>query len=248
MRYRNYLFDLDGTLYRGSEIIPYAVERVNQLVENGAGVAFVSNNSAARPRQVAAKLKAMGFRADADQVFATGLLATKFVREKGYRRVLLIGEPSLHETFREANLTPMDSTAVDVVVAGICRTFDYRMVDQASSAIREGAFFLATNTDATYPKEGGAWEPGAGAIVSAIATAALRPPDEILGKPSPHLLVEAMNSLRFNPSETVLVGDRLDTDGEAASAAGIGFWLTLTGHEKVIPTGVEGGKDFRELA
>lgn len=247
MRYRGYLFDLDGTIYRGNTPIPGAVETVNRLIQNGAQVGFVTNNSAARPRQVAMRLRAMGITVEADQVFGTGSLAAKHLVERRLRSAYVVGEPALVETLREAGIAPVARHLAQAVVVGICRSLTYEMVDDAAAAVRRGAYFLATNLDATYPRDEKHWEPGAGSMVAAVATAALRPPDVVLGKPQPHLILEAMAKMGLRPDETVLVGDRIDTDGDAAAAARVAFWLTLTGHESVIPEGYEGGRDLSEL-
>jgi 4-nitrophenyl phosphatase len=245
--YRGYLFDLDGTIYRGNTPIPGAVEAVNRLVTGGAQVGFVTNNSAARPRQVALRLRAMGIEADADQVFGTGSLAARHLVERRLRSAYVVGEPALVETLREAGVAAVARHLAQAVVVGICRSLTYEMVDEAAAAVRRGAYFLATNLDATYPRDEKHWEPGAGAMVAAVATAALKQPDAVLGKPQPNLILDAMAKMELRPEETVVVGDRIDTDGHAAAAANVAFWLTLTGHESEIPEGYVGGADLSAL-
>ena len=95
--------------------------------------------------------------------------------------------------------------------------------------IDAGAAFVATNRDATFPMEGGLFAPGAGTMVAAVATAVGREPDLVIGKPEPTLIAAAMNRFGALPSETLVVGDRRDTDIEAGRRAGCRTLLVLTG-------------------
>ncbi len=110
------------------------------------------------------------------------------------------------------------------MVVGLTRDFDYRILTEASSAIRAGARFVATNLDATYPIPGG-MIPGAGAIVAAVATAADAQP-EVAGKPA-HPIAELVRE-RFG-DRGVMVGDRPSTDGAMADTLGWPFALVLSG-------------------
>jgi 4-nitrophenyl phosphatase len=132
------------------------------------------------------------------------------------------------------------------VVVGICRTLTYEMIAQAADLIRAGAPFIATNTDATYPMAGGRLQPGAGAVVAAIQTAAGREP-EVLGKPAPAMLLAAMKEAAVEPASTLMVGDRYETDIHCGQAAGCDTWLVTTGVVRDRPDGQPGGANLREL-
>jgi 4-nitrophenyl phosphatase len=142
--------------------------------------------------------------------------------------VFVIGEPELHRQFESRGLK--SDAKPDAVVVGICRTFTYDLLREALHHVQAGAVFLATNRDATYPLEDGVFDPGAGSLVAALETCSGVSP-EVVGKPGTTLLTDAMQSVGVAPHETIMVGDRRDTDVHAGHAAGCRTWLVLTGVE-----------------
>ncbi|MCG9895886.1 MAG: HAD hydrolase-like protein, partial [Fimbriimonadaceae bacterium] len=243
MSLRLAILDLDGTVYRGSEPVEGAAEAVARLLQSGVLIRYLTNNSAARPAEVAAKLTRMGIPAEAEWVIGTGPAALQRAAELGLRRPLIVGEPGLLESAAEAGFHDPGETP-DGLITGICRTFDYRMLDRALQAGLTGGPWIATNRDGTYPREGGRVEPGAGAIVGAIAAALGREPDEVIGKPEPTLILGLLNSLGIRPDEAIVVGDRPDTDLEAGRRAGVPTWLVLTGVQKSAIPGQPGSPDL----
>lgn len=240
------LLDLDGTVYRGREPFPEAISAVKGLVEMGVIVRYLTNNSALTQRHLAERLQRMGFPAEESWCYGTGPASAELCRSRGYRSALVVGEPGLKEAFMEAGLQVVGPDAAEVVVVGVCRSFDYDLIDQALQALLGGAAFLATNTDPTYPLEEGRFQPGAGAMVAAIATASQRQP-EVVGKPAPAMLLQAIAEAGCAPQETLAVGDRLDTDLAAAAAAGCRGLLTLTGATSAPVDGVDSVPDLSHL-
>lgn len=243
--YGLYVFDLDGTVYRGRQPIPHAGTVITELLRRGAQVRYFTNNSAARPTQISAILNHMGIPAKGEWVFGTGQLAAQMCRDRHYRDVFVVGEEALRQTMGE-NLVPMEGSQPDAVVVGICRSLTYDLIDQASNFVRQGAAFIATNRDATYPLEGGRLQPGSGAIVAAIEVASGRQP-EVLGKPHPALALLAIESAGVGPADSLVIGDRIDTDIDCGRAAGCDTFLVLTGVESVVPAGQMGATDLRGL-
>lgn len=239
------LLDLDGTVYRGSEVVPHAPEVVAALLEAGKHVRYLTNNSAARPEKVTAKLTAMGVPCEPSWVYSSGIAAARFCRENNLDSVFIVGQPDLLHTFQEAGIHTTDQNPQAVVV-GICRSFTYELMDQAMQHIRAGAKFIATNPDPTFPLEGGRFSPGAGSIVAAVKTAAGVEPF-LIGKPQPTLALHACADLGITPDQALLVGDRLDTDIHCGEAAGCATWLVLTGVETSIPPNQPGSPDLRGL-
>jgi 4-nitrophenyl phosphatase len=145
-------------------------------------------------------------------------------------RVLVVGEAGLREALVDQGLEPADDeAAVDWVVAGLDRAFDYQKLSAATHAILAGARFLATNTDALLPMEGGDVLPGAGSIVAAISAATGAKP-VVAGKPEPALFRRGLQRLgNLAPAEVAMIGDRLDTDVEGGRRAGLRTVLVLTG-------------------
>ncbi len=144
--------------------------------------------------------------------------------------VYVIGMPALRELiFADGAFKPVQfgEEPVTAVVAGLDLQFTYDKLRLATAAIRAGARFIATNSDATLPTEDGL-QPGAGSILAAIATASGTQP-VVVGKPEPLMVLEALHLFNLKASETVMIGDRLDTDILAGKRAGILTALVLTG-------------------
>lgn len=243
-RYGLYILDLDGTVYRGKEAVPGAPEAIRALLARGAHVRYVTNNSAARPEAVAAKLTALGATCEPEWVFSSGVAAAALCLERGLKRVYVLGEPDLEQTCRERGL--IVTAEADAVIVGVCRTLTYQMILKAMRLIRGGAEFVATNRDATYPLENGEVEPGAGTMVAAVEVCSGRSPI-VAGKPESGLILAAMESAGVGPESTLVVGDRLDTDIQAGLNAGCDTWLVLSGVTDSAPAGQASGRSLLDL-
>jgi 4-nitrophenyl phosphatase len=233
--------DLDGVLWRGDEGIPGAAEGAALLRAAGLRLAFVSNNSSHRVGDVVEKLRGIGVEASGGDVVTSATAAAAMLApslERG-ARVLVCAGPGVEEALVDAGLTPVGATPADAVVVGFHRGFDFEELDRASSAVRAGARFVATNLDATYPVPGGML-PGSGAIVAAVATASGRRA-EVAGKPEEPMV--ALVRERFGRAG-VVVGDRPSSDGALAAALGWPFALVLSGvTAPVAPPGGEAVPD-----
>jgi 4-nitrophenyl phosphatase len=218
--------DLDGVLWRASLPIPGSAAAVRRLQDAGVDVVFVTNNAGPTVAEHEAKLAAFGI--DATGAVVTSPMAAATLLRPG-ERVLCAGGPGVAEAVVGAGGVPLtyeeaDGAAVDAVVVGYHREFDYERMRIASAAVRAGARFIATNDDSTYPTETGVI-PGNGAIVAGVATAAGVPP-LIAGKP--HRPIADVVLARCGPAG-LMVGDRVDTDGLFAATLGWDFGLVLTG-------------------
>ncbi|RYG44700.1 HAD-IIA family hydrolase [bacterium] len=243
---RAYLFDLDGTLFRGSVAIPGAAEAVNALRARGAAIRFLTNNSTRTRDEFAAKLRGFGYVAEDREVYSTAAGTAFHLNESGLKSAFVVGEIGLKATLAESGIAVVEEGPADAVVVGLARNFSYDMLKEAMERIRAGAAFVATNPDKTYPVEGGGLIPGAGSIVAAVrACSGVEP--FIVGKPNPFLVRAAVAELRLNPEEVLVVGDRLDTDIEAGKAAGCPTWLVLSGVEPALPDGQPGSADVTGL-
>ncbi len=221
--------DLDGVIWRAGVAIDGAACAVRRLRQAGHTVVFASNFSDATAGELAGKLEAMGIPASGGLV--TAPMATARLLRPG-ERVLVLGGPGTHEAVRASGASIVDAQAsaepnpgaVDVVVVGFRRDVTWEHIRRASSAVRAGARFVATGTDATFPTPAGL-VPGNGAIVAAIAVAGGREPI-VAGKP--HAPMADLITDRFGTSGWV-VGDRPETDGVFARRLGFGWALVLSG-------------------
>ncbi|MFQ5344131.1 MAG: HAD-IIA family hydrolase, partial [Anaerolineae bacterium] len=183
--YRGFILDLDGTIYRGEQALPGAVETVRALREQGRQVIFMSNKPLERRSAYAAKLTRLGIPTEpADVLTSAVVLAHHLQREMPEARLFVIGEEPLLEEMREAGFRLRDEPAeIDVVVAAFDRTFNYAKWNTAFQAIRRGARFVATNADRTCPVEGGEIPDCAG-IIAALEVTTGKKVELVAGKPS----------------------------------------------------------------
>jgi len=218
--------DLDGVLWRGDDPIPAAIGGVAALRAAGLRIAFVSNNSSHPIPDVVAKLTRLGVQASPDEVITSATAAAAHLAASVARgaRVLVCAGVGVEEALAQVGLTPVREPPAAAVVVGFHRSFDFDELDRASRVVREGARFIATNLDATYPVPGGML-PGSGSIAAAVATASGCSP-EVAGKPAAPMVTLVRQ--RFGTTG-VVVGDRPSSDGALAAALGWPFALVLSG-------------------
>jgi len=230
-RFQAFIFDLDGVVYRGSQPLPHAIETIDLLMASGREVFFVTNNSGATREQYAERLQQMGLSVTPDRILTSSWATVHYLQQHMPRaRLFVVGEPGLKQELQTANFRLIDDPEVelpDAVVVGIDREFTYQRLAQAQWAILQGAQFIATNTDATYPAEGRVL-PGAGSIVAAIQTATGKMP-LVMGKPNSRILLPLLDEHRISLDTTLVVGDRLETDIALAHALHMPSALVLTG-------------------
>ncbi|GAB3149219.1 HAD-IIA family hydrolase [Amycolatopsis stemonae] len=223
------LFDLDGTVYHGTRVIPGAPETVRAAREHGTPVRFVTNNASKAPAEVVDHLTGLGMPAEADEVHTSAQAGVQLLKERldAGVEVLVVGTESLAEEVAQAGLTPVRENAesVQAVVQGHSPDNTWAALAEACLAIRAGALWVACNVDATLPSERGLL-PGNGSMVAALRTATDVVP-LVAGKPEPLLFETAARSA--GADKPLVVGDRLDTDIAGAVAAGIDSLVVLSG-------------------
>lgn len=222
--------DLDGVIWRGADPIPGAADAIRALRDAGRRVGFVTNNSAATASDVVAKLERCGVEASTADVITSADAAVALLTHllEPDRPVYACAGEGVEHALRAVGLIPVPTDAADsaeAVIVGWHRNFDFARLDAAARVARAGHPFIATNVDPTYPAEGDALLPGAGAIVAAVATAAGLHP-LVAGKPEGPTVDLVLD--RFG-ERGVMVGDRPSTDGLLAERLGWPFALVLSG-------------------
>lgn len=228
--YDGYIFDLDGTIYLGDELLPGAAETIAALRAAGRRTVFLSNNPTRTRAQYAEKLSAFGIPTPvADIVNSSFVMAQWLKRELPGATLFVIGEAPLFADLHDAGFGFSEQASeIDVVVASFDRTFVYHKLQVAFDAIRAGARLVATNPDRYCPTPSGG-EPDAAAIIAAIEACTGARCDPIVGKPSPIMVATIMELLGLAPERCIMVGDRLETDITMGIDAGMATCLVLTG-------------------
>jgi glycerol-1-phosphatase len=223
------LLDLDGVVYLSGTAIPGAAEALRKADAAGMRLAYVTNNAFRTPAAIAALLTSFGVPAAQEDVVTSAQAAARLLAERlpAGAPVLVIGGSGLRMALRERGLRPV-STAADhplAVVQGYSPDVSYSMLAEGSLAVAAGALFVGSNGDLTLPSRRGR-QPGNGSLLQVIATATgVRP--LVAGKPEPPLHNESV--LRTGARHPLVVGDRLDTDIEAAHRVDADSMLVLTG-------------------
>ncbi len=225
--------DLDGTVYRGSKLLPGAREAILELHARGRRLVFLSNKPLYTRRQHVQLLREFGIPAFEENVIhSSSVLIKNLLQEKREAKILAVGEtPFLMELEEAGFLLTTNPCEADHVIVAFDRTLTYDKLNQAFQALRHGARFYATNPDPTCPVEDGEI-PDCGAIVAALEAASGRKVEKIFGKPSPYMIEAALEVLSLPPECCALVGDRLETDIRMAKEHGLIAILTLTGVTK----------------
>lgn len=228
-RYEALLLDLDGTLYRGPEMIEGAPEA---LANSGVPqrLVYVTNNASRGPDAVAQHLSELGFPATTDDVVTSAQAAARLLAERleSGATVLIVGTDDLAAEVDAVGLRSVrrfNGTTPDAVVQGHSPTTAWPDLAEAAYALSADALWVAANTDKTLPNERGL-APGNGAMVAALRAASGRAP-LVAGKPYAPLMEDAL--VRAGTRSALVVGDRIDTDIEGANRVGLDSLLVLTG-------------------
>ena len=228
--YSAYLIDLDGVIYRGNELLPGAKDFISWLEAEHTKYLFLTNNSFATGAQIRTKLERLGIATDNEHLLTAGQAAVQNIARRLPQGVVyVVGEQPLIDLVESHGLkaASIDAQQADAVLVGLDRNFDYAVMTHAMQAVRSGALFITINRDPVLPIADGLI-PGCGALAAAIETSSGVTP-EVVGKPEPMLLQEAMQMLNSQPDETVMVGDGLQVDILAGRNAGTHTLLVLSG-------------------
>ncbi len=232
---RALLFDMDGVLYVGSRLLPGVSELLAYLDATGRKYLCVTNNASLTSVDFSQRLAKMGVSVAPEHILgsaeATAAWLAEQVRDELRTTpvpVVINGMAGLRAALVAYGFEVTDDpTVARYVVSGINFDMTYADLARCLAAIQHGAEFVGTNPDVTIPTDLGIL-PGAGALQAAIAAAAGVQP-RIIGKPFAPMFELAMERLGVTPAETLMVGDRYDTDIAGAAALGLRTAGVLSG-------------------
>lgn len=224
---RGFLIDMDGVIYRGGELIPGAVDFIHRLQRDRIPYLFLTNNSQRTRRDVAMKLNRLGVPTREQHVFTCSMATARYLaRQKPGGTAFVIGEGGLLTALHKNGYAVVDHSP-DYVVVGEGRTVTLEMLETATQMILDGAKLIATNLDPNCPTRLGT-RPGAGATVAYLETATGAKAMNI-GKPSPIMMRAARKELGLATSETIMIGDTMETDILGGVQMGYRTILALSG-------------------
>jgi 4-nitrophenyl phosphatase len=227
---RALIIDMDGVLWRGHTFLPGVMALFKYLRECSLPFILATNNSTATPRGVADRLAQCGAQILPEEVLTSSMATAAYLQSRlsPGARIHPVGEPAVWDTLANAGFDlTNDTDGVEAVVVGFDRDITWKKLTHAALAIQNGALFVGTNPDTSFPIEQGQ-APGNGAFLTAIeVTTKVQP--IIIGKPEPLLYEQAARQLDVIPAQILAVGDRLETDILGAQRAGMATVLLLTG-------------------
>ena len=238
-KYDYFIFDLDGTIYRGEHLIPNADKVINHLKSINKKIVFVSNKTTGTAKDYYNLLKNWGLNVEENEIINSTIVASRYLNQNFNGKVFFaIGEDSFINEIEKSNLKysviPED---INIVLVTLDRTLNYKKLEIAARALENGARFFAANIDDTCPVDDGEVI-DAGSTISALQKRTHRKLELHFGKPSEFMFNEIKIHLQFIPSKTLLIGDRLETDIRMGNEFGIDTLLVHTG-VKYFPNGTE---------
>jgi 4-nitrophenyl phosphatase len=219
-----FAFDGDGVIYRGANLLPGAKEALTFL-NNNFKVVIVTNNSTSTTDAHRLKLQKLGINLSNDQIISSAsATASYLVKTRPHaKKVWVIGEQGLRDELADkgfiilneelSELEPINTAqhSCDLVVVGMDRKLTYNRLAIGCRFIRQGAEYIATNVDQTFPIENGIL-PGAGAMIAALSACAGKQPAISLGKPESLMYEQAIEEAGVTAEKSAFFGDRLETD------------------------------------
>jgi len=228
---KNFIIDMDGVLIQGNQMIPGADDFIERLRKQNRKFLILTNNPVYTPRDLAHRLQAIGIQIEEDQIFSSALATAAFLhQQRPDGKAFVVGESGLTEAIHDIGYIITD-VEPDYVVLGETLAYDFQMIKKAIRLIHNsGARFIATNPDPSGPSEGGL-VPACGAMAALMEKASGVSPF-FVGKPNALMMRTALNYLNVHSENTIMIGDRMDTDVVAGVTSGMETILVLSGSTK----------------
>jgi len=222
-----YLMDMDGVLVHEEHIIPGADAFLAELQEAGTPFIVLTNNSIRTPRDLRARLLRSGLDIPEKSIWTSALATATFLKnQRPGGSAYVVGESGLTTALHEIGYVLTDNDP-DYVVLGETRTYSFEAITTAIRLVERGARFIATNPDATGPSREGSL-PATGSVAALITRATGREPYYV-GKPNPLMMRSALRAIGAHSENTLMIGDRMDTDVVSGLEAGLQTILVLSG-------------------
>ncbi len=239
-----YIFDMDGTIYLGNQVFPYAIRFIKNLRRAGKRVLFFTNNASRSPSVYLEKLTRLGFEPTAKEIMTSGDVTAEFLlRHRVGKTVYLVGTDDLLNNYRERGINLIDGTSAsaDIVITSFDTSLTYEKLDNACRLLRGGAEYLSTHPDFNCPTETG-FIPDSGAI-AAFCTAATGKAPTYFGKPYRETVDMICEATGCKKEEMCIFGDRLYTDIAIGRRHGVTAVLVLTGETQMTDVDAAEEKD-----
>jgi arabinose operon protein AraL len=236
-KYEGFIFDLDGTIYRGEKLIPNADKTVNHLRASGKKALFISNKTTGSVEDYHNFLISKGVTIEADEIINSTVVIKNYLSDNYTdKKFFAIGERLFIKEIESAGLLfSSDPSDIGILIVTLDRTLNYEKLEIAARALENGAKFFAANIDDTCPVDDGEVL-DAGSTISALEKRTHKKLELHFGKPSRFMFEEIKKRINVDLKRTLLIGDRLETDIAMGNNFGIDSALVSTG-VKFYPNG-----------
>lgn len=224
---QGFISDMDGVIYHGIKLLPGVVEFINWLKKENKKFLFLTNSSEKSPKELQQKLERLGIQVDESHFYTSALATASFLSSQCPNgSVYVIGEAGLTNALYNVGFS-MNDVNPDYVVVGETRAYSYEKIEHAVRLVLKGAKLIGTNYDLTGPSSDGI-VPATRALIAPIELATGKQA-YFVGKPNPLMMRHALKKLGCKREDTVIIGDRMDTDIVAGVESEIETVLVLSG-------------------
>ena len=231
------IFDMDGTIYLGKDLIPGSLETFQELNKENIEYVFFTNNSSHDLDFYYEKIKNFGIKCDREKNFYSSTeVAISYLKEQGLKRLFVIGNKSLKDKIRkdfEIVEKYSENEKLDGVLAGFSTELVYQELRDACLFLQtRDVPFIATNGDYRCPIENGLYIPDCGGMIEWMRLATNKKA-RVMGKPDPEVIYTLAKMFNVSLDEVVVVGDRIYTDILVGVNAGVTSVMVLSGETKM---------------
>lgn len=231
---RHIALDMDGTIYKGKTLFPFTIPFLNQLKRMGITYSFLTNNPSKSTTDYVSKLSSLGIEASEEEIYTSAQATIDYLKRQypQYKRLFLLGTPSMIEQFEQAGyVSTLDSPEdePDALIVAFDMSLKYERLCRAAWWAKQEKPYFATNPDRVCPTDQPLVLVDCGSICAAIEASTGRKPDYVVGKPQAAMLDGIIQSKQLKPGEIGMVGDRIYTDMMMAHNAHTYGILVLTG-------------------
>ncbi len=226
-RKKAFICDMDGVIYHGNKLLPGVKEFISWIQAENKNFLFLTNSSERSPRELHEKLLRLGLDVPEELFYTSALATASFLSsQKPNGSAFVIGEAGLYNALYNVGYT-MNNIDPDYVVVGDTRAYSFEKIEQAINLVLKGAKLIGTNSDLTAPAEYGII-PATKALIAPIELSTGRKAYYV-GKPNPLMMRIAIRRLKATREESIIIGDRMDTDIIAGIESEIDTILVLSG-------------------
>ena len=222
-----FIIDMDGVIYHGNKLLPGVKKFIQWLRDNNKKFVFLTNSSERTPKELKEKLSRLGIEVGTEVFYTSALATAMFLsNQKPKGSAFIIGEAGLINALYNVGYT-MNNVDPDYVVMGESRSYSYEKIEQAVNLVIKGAKLIGANPDLTGPTENGI-APATKSLIAPIELSTGRSA-YFVGKPNPLMMRNALKKIKCTREESIIIGDRMDTDMIAGIESEIDTCLVLSG-------------------